>query len=418
MHDFNYKGKDLYCEGVKLADLAVQYGTPLYVYSYKTLVEHFRKLRDAFKSISPLICFSLKSNSNIAIARALVNEGAGLDIVSGGELFRALKAGCPPERIVYASVGKTEKEIVYAIESGILLFNAESIPELRLISEKALALKVGIEVCLRVNPDVDAHTHRYITTAKKANKFGIDMETVKWIFKNTGQFPGLRITGLHLHVGSQIVESRPFISAIKKVIALIEYLRRAGVVLKWLNMGGGLGIIYNNEKPQTAQEYARAVSPLLKKTGLKIILEPGRFIVGNSGILLSRVTYVKETKEKKFIIIDSGMNDLVRPALYEAYHDILGLVKKSPEENADVVGPICESGDFLAKNRKLPDFKPGDFISVMSAGAYGFSMSSNYNSRPRAAEVIVLGNNHYLIRERENYDDLVSKEKIPEILFK
>lgn len=421
MHDFKYKGKELYCEGVRLSELAEKYGTPLFVYSYKTLIGHYKKLRDAFRSVNPLICFSLKSNSNLAIARALVDAGAGVDIVSGGEMFRALKIGCSPEKIVYASVGKTEEEIKEAIRKGILLFNVESIPELKLISNMAVKAGRSVDISLRLNPDVKPRTHKYITTANKINKFGIDKETVKWIANNSHEFPNINIAGLHLHIGSQIVDSKPFIEAIKKTIGLIHYLRIAGVGLKWLNIGGGLGIIYNNEEPQTAAEYARAVLPLINKTGLNIILEPGRFIVGNAGALLTRVIYVKDTARKRFVIVDAGMNDLIRPALYEAYHDILPVVKNRMSaaglKTADVVGPICESSDFLGKDRRLPELLPGDLLSVMSAGAYGFSMSSNYNSRCRCAEVMVAGKKTYLVREREAYSDLIRGEHVPEFLF-
>jgi len=421
MHEFKYRGKELYCEGVRLSKLAQKYGTPLFVYSYKTLIDHYIKLRDAFRSVNPLICFSLKSNSNLAVARALVDAGAGIDIVSGGELFRALKVGCDPKKIAYASVGKRREEITEAIRRGILLFNVESIPELKLISEIALKLNRKVDVSLRINPDVEPDTHKYVKTAQKINKFGVDKETIKWIVKNSSRFLNINIVGLHFHIGSQIVKSRPFIEVLKKTIGLIRYLKIADVDLKWLNIGGGLGIIYNKEAPQTAKEYAQAVLPLIRETGLNIILEPGRFIVGNAGILLTGVIYVKDTKYRRFIVVDAGMNDLIRPALYGAYHEILPVEKKRRTgknlKKADIVGPICESGDFLGKDRRLPELQSGDLLAIMSAGAYGFSMSSNYNSRPRAAEIMVKGDKSYLVRERESYKDLISGEHIPDFLL-
>ena len=412
MHEFKYKNRDLYCENIKVEDLARRFGTPLYIYSYHTLISHFTKLRDAFKSINPLICYSVKANSNLTILKALVDKGAGLDIVSGGELFRALKAGCLPRKIVYASVGKTTFEIEEAIKAGILFFNVESYPELENIQHIAKRLRKAVNVSLRINPDVEPKTHKYITTGKITNKFGIDFKSAKEIILLARAFSYLKITGLHIHIGSQITTSTPYVAALKKVIAFIEVLKKEGVVLEYLNIGGGLGIIYDKETPQTAQRFAAKVLPLLKKTGLKIIMEPGRFIVGNSGILVAKVLYIKNTPKKKFIIVDTGMNDLIRPALYEAYHNILPLTKAKGEELADMVGPICESGDFIAKGRNLPKVKEGEYLAVMGAGAYGFSMSSNYNSRRRAEEVMVLKDKVSVIRKREVYQDLVRNEAI------
>ncbi len=421
MHDFKYINKHFYCEELRVEDLARKFGTPLYVYSYRTLISHYLKLRDAFKSINPLICYSVKANSNLAILKALVDKGAGLDIVSGGELFRALKAGCPAERIVYASVGKTEKEIEEALRKGILFFNVESVPELELINKIACRLAVKTRVAIRINPDVEPKTHHYITTGKLTNKFGIDFETAKLIFLAAGELAHLDICGIHIHIGSQITESSPYLAAIKKVAGFIRVLRRKGVGITHLNIGGGLGIVYDKETPQTARQFSKRVLPVLKKTGLKIIMEPGRFISGNSGILVTKVLFVKKTPLKRFIIVDAGMNDLIRPSLYNAYHKITPLRTmynvQSTGYKVDIVGPICESGDFFAKDRVMPKVKEGDYLAIMGAGAYGFSMSSNYNSRRKAEEVMVVKDKAFVIRRREAYADLVKNELIPPFLL-
>ncbi|HNX80658.1 MAG TPA: diaminopimelate decarboxylase [Candidatus Omnitrophota bacterium] len=424
MHDFGYKKNNLCCEDVPLETIAQKFGTPVYVYSYQTLTGHLLKLQEAFKEIRPLICYSVKANSNLGILRSLVQKGAGLDIVSGGELSRALKAGCPPERIVYASVGKTDVEIEAAIRKGILFFNVESLPELANINRIAGKLRTVTRVAIRINPDVEAKTHKFITTGKLTNKFGIDLKNAYTILSCGGSFKNVRISGLHIHIGSQILESAPFIAAIKKVIDFIERLKKRGIALEYLNIGGGLGIIYRKEKPQTAIIYAKRIVPLLKKTGLKIIMEPGRFIVGNAGVLLTKVLYVKKTPQKTFLIVDGGMNDLIRPALYDAYHQIVPLKRAGAQGHkgarsyvkVDVVGPICESGDFFAKGRRIPFVKEGAYIAVMSAGAYGFSMSSNYNSRCRCAEVLVVKNKMFEIRRREDFRDLIRNEVVPAFL--
>ena len=416
MHYFKYKGKTLFCENISVAKLMDKYGTPLFIYSQKTILDHFNKLKKAFSSLDALICYSVKVNSNICILNLLTKKGSGLDIVSGGELFLAKQVGCPGKKIVYASVGKTDKEIKDAINYEILMFNVESIPELKRMNRIARQLKKKPKVALRFNPNVDAKTHKYITTGKKENKFGMDEETVKKLILNNQDYSYLDIVGLHMHIGSQITQSSPYINAIKNAARLINFLKKQGIALKYLNIGGGLGIIYDKEKPQTAKAFAKKVLPLLKKLKLKIILEPGRFIVGNAGILASKVTYVKETRTKKFIIVDAAMNDLLRPSLYGAYHNIMPVVKSANNKQksikkADVVGPICESGDFLGKDR-LINVEESEGIAVFAAGAYAFSMSSNYNSRPRAAEVLVRGSRDYLIRKRETYKDLINKEII------
>lgn len=415
MHEFKYKNNNLYCEDINLKELADKFGTPLYVYSRKTLISHFRKIKEAFKAVHPLICFSMKANSSIALCKLLVKEGAGLDIVSGGELYKALKTGVSSKKVVYAGVGKTAKEIEFAMSHHIFLFNVESQPELFLINEIAGRLGIRQKVAIRINPDIKAHTHKYTTTGHSQNKFGIDLDTAGNIFLDNERYKNLSICGVHMHIGSQIVEREPFTAAINKIIHFIKGLEKQGVHIRWINIGGGLGIIYSNERPQTAVEYAKEVVPLLKKIRANVILEPGRFIAGNSSVLLTNVTYVKETAVRNFAIVDAGMNDLIRPSLYDAYHAILPV--NSPSYNGskkisiyDVVGPICESGDFLGKDRKFIDLKAGDVLAVMGAGAYGFSMASNYNSRPRPAEVLVEGSKVKIIRRREAYADLIRAE--------
>ncbi len=414
MHDFHYRNGTLYCEGMSVVSLARRYGTPLYLYSSATLTGHLRKLQEAFAPVQPLICYSVKANSNLALLRSLIRCGAGLDIVSGGELYRALRAGCPAQRIVYASVGKTAEEIAEAIRRGILFFNVESLPELAQIDRVARRLRRTAQIAIRINPDVEAKTHHYITTGTLTNKFGIDLKSARNIFAARKKFSRLRLTGVHIHIGSQITESAPFVAALTKIASFVKELKAAGAPLEYLNIGGGMGIVYRDETPQTAVVYARRIVPLLQRTGLRIIMEPGRFIVGNAGILAAKVLYVKRSVRKTFVIVDAGMNDLVRPSLYGAYHLIQPARRRGGTcEKVDVVGPICESGDFLAKERLLPRVKENDILAVMSAGAYGFSMSSTYNSRRRAAEVLVKGNEAYLVRRRDSFPDLVRNEIVP-----
>ncbi len=419
MHYFKYKKSKLYCESVSIEEIAKDVGTPFYLYSYKTLISHYMKIKEAFKSLKPIICFSMKSNSNLSVCSALLKAGAGLDIVSGGELFKAQKIGASPKKIVYASVGKTAVEISNALKAGILLFNVESIPELILIDKLCARMGKRGKIAIRVNPGVKAKTHRYITTGTKDNKFGIDEDTTLRIFHDSAGFQHIDIVGIHIHIGSQITQADPFLKAIKKVSTLIEAIRKAGHCIDYLNIGGGLGIIYNDEKPQTAKDFARAVTPMLSKLDVKIILEPGRFISGNSGVLVTRVLYIKNSLSKNFMIVDAGMNDIMRPSLYGAFHEILPVsrgLSKAETKKFDVVGPICESGDFLAKGRELIIPEEGDLLAVMSAGAYGFSMSSNYNARPRVAEVMVINGKYYIIRKRESYRDLVRGEVVPKAL--
>lgn len=416
-HDFHRMRGQLYCERVPVGRIAEAVGTPVYIYSYKTLVDHLRKLQRAFRSLRPLICFSVKANGNLAILRLLVREGAGLDIVSGGELYKALQAGCPPSRIVYASVGKAVEEIREALAAGIFCFNVESEPELEAIDRIARRRRTVVRVALRVNPDVEAHTHRYITTGIAESKFGIDRRTTVALLRRHRAFAGVRMIGVHIHIGSQITHARPFIKAIRRVAAIVEEGRRLGAPLEWLNLGGGLGIIYKDERPQTPQQFASSVLPWLRSLRVRLILEPGRFIVGNAGILVTEVLYVKRARGKRFAVVDAGMNDLLRPALYGAYHEVIpsGPVRSSPNGPAryDVVGPICESADVLARNRRLGAIEPGERLAVLGAGAYGSTMASNYNGRLRPAEVLVRGNRWALIRRRETRRDLIRHDVIP-----
>lgn len=411
MHDFKYIDNELYCEEVSVHKIAEKIGTPLFVYSKKTLLDHYHKLDNAFSAIPHIICYSVKSNYNIAICKTLVKEGAGLDIVSGGELYRAKQAGVNPKKIVFAGVGKTEQEIRDALKTGILFFTVESIPELHLINQVAKSLKIKAPISLRINPSVDPHTHGYITTGKKGTKFGLDIKTARWIYKHHHKFPHTVPVGIQIHIGSQITRIEPYILALKKILPLVDKIKKTIRSIKYLDVGGGLGIVYDKEKAKTALEFAGAVLPFIKDIGLTLILEPGRFIAGNAGILLTKVLYIKQEINKSFIIVDSGMNDLIRPSLYHAYHEIVpALKRKSKYITADIVGPVCESGDFFALNRKMKIPKQGDILAIMGAGAYGFSMSSNYNSRPRAAEVLVDKDKFHTIRKRESFEDLTKNE--------
>lgn len=415
MDYFGYKNNRLFAEDVDVNVLAKKYGTPLYVYSKRTFIEHFHKIQSAFRDLNALVCYSVKACSNIAILKAMKDEGAGFDIVSGGELFRVLKTGVDPKKIVYAGVGKTHKEIKYALKSGILMFNVESAEELKAINAVAKSMKVKADVALRINPDVDAHTHSHITTGKKENKFGIDIVLARTLFNSAKKYGHINLIGIDMHIGSQITTIEPYLEAVRKVGMFIQELRTAGALVEYFNIGGGLGVIYNEEKPSTADAFAHAIKPLLEGLNVKVILEPGRFIVGNAGILIASVTYNKKGSIKNFLITDAGMNDLVRPSLYGAYHRIIPVNAakvKGKLELYDIVGPICESSDFLGKDRHLPHLDSGDLIAVRTAGAYGFAMSSNYNSRPRAAEVLVSGVKHRIIRERETWEDLTAKEKM------
>jgi len=417
MHYFQYKNGDLYCEEVPIATIADSVGTPFYLYSHKTLVRHFKAFDSAFEKVRHLVCYSVKANSNLALLRIFVKLGAGLDVVSGGELFRALKSGVDPKKVVFSGVGKTEEEIEYALNSGILMFNAESSQELSRIDEIAGRLGTRAPVAIRVNPDIDPKTHPYISTGLRENKFGIDfnLSMKEYIFAKG--LPHIELIGVDCHIGSQLLELQPFVEALRRVKELIHALAQRGIGIQYLDLGGGLGITYKDEVPPHPTEYAKAIVEEVSDLDYTLIFEPGRVIVGNAGILVSRVLYTKETGEKNFVIIDAGMNDLIRPSLYGSFQGILPVTRGEEEEIvADVVGPICESGDFMGKDRRMPKFKPGDLMAVMSAGAYGFSMSSNYNARPKVCEVLARGDRFHLIRERESYDDLIRGESIPEFL--
>ena len=413
MHDFFYRNDRLCCEDVPLQRIADEVGTPAYVYSYKTLTDHFFKLRAALSSVDHLICYSVKSNSNLAVLKVLADQGSGFDIVSGGELYRVLKVGADPRKIVFAGVGKTGSEIEYALRNNIYFFTVESFPELEAIDAAAAGLGVVARVAIRVNPDVDPKTHQYTSTGKAENKFGLAIERALEAYRKALSLKNLRAMALHMHIGSQIVETKPFQEALSKIIPLVEDLRKMGVPLEVLDIGGGLGIIYREETPSTADEYAKAVLPGLKPLGLKVLIEPGRFIAGNAGVLLTKVLYLKVSPQKNFIIVDAGMNDLIRPSLYGAYHEIQPVMdRKLGKIVSDVVGPICESGDFFAKDRSIASVDSGEILAVMSSGAYGFSMSSNYNTRPRAAEVMVKKDRFAIVRAREDYESLVRGEMI------
>lgn len=414
MHDFTYKKNELYCEKVRIRDIVKKVGSPVYIYSHKTITDHIRKIQRAFRTVKPLICYSMKANSNLAVLGTVVKTGAGLDIVSLGELFRARKAGCDPKKIVFAGVGKSEEEIETAIRAGILLFNVESGPELERIDEVAVRLKKRVKVSLRVNPDVDPHTHHHIATGKAESKFGMDFKTAKKYFQSRTQYQGADLCAVHVHIGSQIVIGDPFVEAFRKVLEFVKELEALGAPMEYLNLGGGLGVIYNEENPQSADAFAKKILPLFRGRSTRLIFEPGRFVVANAGILAAKVIYIKETQVKKFAIVDAAMNDLIRPSLYGAYHGVrpLTLDANLAEATYDVVGPICESGDVLAKERKIQKLKSGDLIALMTAGAYGFVMSSNYNSRPRVCEVMVKGNRFQVIRKRETLQDLTRGESL------
>jgi len=417
MHDFHYKGGELFCEEVSIQHIIEQVGTPCYIYSHRTIQRHFHAFDDAFQDIPHIVAYAMKANSNIAILKLLAKEGSGVDIVSGGELFRALKAGVPSSKMVFAGVGKSPEEIRYALESDILMFNVESAGELQQINEVAKTIGLRARVALRINPDIDPKTHPYISTGLKKSKFGIAADQAMNEFALASQLSHIEVVGVHCHIGSQLTQVAPFVDAIKKVLHLIQSLKAQGIDIRYMNIGGGLGITYSDETPPHPADLAAAISPLLQTTSCHIIMEPGRSIVGNAGILVTKVLYNKEGANKHFVIVDAAMNDLLRPSLYDAHHDIQPILKNesAPVNTVDVVGPICESGDFLAKDRKMPQPQSGDLLAVMSAGAYGFTMASNYNSRPKIPEVLIKDDKIMVIRGRETYDDLIRGESIPNI---
>ena len=413
MNYFDYRNRRLFAEDVPVREIAERVGTPVYIYSARTLRRHFRVIRDAFEGTGAIICFAMKALSNLSILKLFSDLGAGFDIVSAGELMRCLKAGGAPTKIVFSGVGKTDSEIEMALNAEILMINVESRPELYRVSEVARRLRRTARVSLRVNPDLDPGTHPHISTGHRDSKFGIPLAQVREYYAEARSLPNLELAGLSTHIGSQITETSPFEEAARKLAAIVRDLRADGIALKYLDVGGGLGIPYQEEPPDPAQ-YAAALLGPLRELGLQIIIEPGRVLVGNAGILVTRVLYVKETDVKRFVVVDGAMNDLIRPVLYEAYHEIRPVEqpRQASPQTADVVGPVCESGDFFARERELPDVQSGELLAVMSAGAYGFVMASNYNSRPRAPEVIVDGSRFHVVRERESFDDIVRGERI------
>ncbi|MEW5914053.1 MAG: diaminopimelate decarboxylase [Thermodesulfobacteriota bacterium] len=416
MHHFAYTDGVLHAEEVNLAQLAQQVGTPTYVYSQATLTRHFQVFSQAFAGLDALVCFSVKSNSSRAVLALMASLGGGADIVSGGELSRALAAGVPPEKIVYSGVGKSVAEMEAALTAGILMFNIESAQELAVLDETAGRLGLKAPVSLRVNPDVDARTHPKITTGLAKNKFGLDMQQAFEQYQQAASLAHVELKGVSCHIGSQITQVEPFADAVGRLEVLIGRLRQAGIHLSLLDLGGGLGITYRNEEPPSPGQYAAALRDQVARLGMRLVLEPGRVLVGNAGILLARVLYTKDTPAKHFIVVDAAMNDLVRPAFYDSYHQILPVARANGrgEVTADVVGPICESGDFLARDREMADLQRGELMAVMSAGAYGFVMSSNYNSRPRPAEVMVHGDRWSVVRRRETVEELMRGETLPE----
>ena len=425
MHSFHYQRGKLTCESYSLDKAAEHYGTPLYVYSSQTITDHYQRLDKSLRDLSHQICYAVKANSNLAVVRLLAEHGAGFDIVSGGELYRVIKAGGNPLKCTFAGVGKSREEIEYALRSEVLSFNVESEQELTAISEIAKSLHKRAPIAIRVNPGVSANTHKYISTGKTEDKFGIGIDRATQVYRRVQSLPNVTIRGVQMHIGSQIIEAKPFVHAIEKMLPLVRHLK-SEFGIEFFSIGGGIGIVYQGSLESgdevwwkdtsrhglTIDQYANAAVPLLKDLGIRILLEPGRFIVGNAGVLLTRVLYVKRTPEKTFVIVDAGMNDLIRPALYQGYHEVVP-VRESKERGllqVDVVGPVCESGDFFALGREIREVEAGEVLALMSAGAYGFTMASNYNSRPLPAELLVSGAEAKLVRKRQSYADLVALE--------
>ena len=431
MHFFRYRGGRLHCEDVDLARVAREFGTPAYVYSAGTILDHYSRLDAALAPIDHLICYAVKANSNRAILKLLADSGAGFDIVSGGELFRARAAGGDPVKCTFAGVGKSGEEIEYALEQGVYSFNVESETELQCIDRIAGEKNLRAPIALRVNPDVDPHTHQYIATGSHENKFGIALDHIEAIYERAAGMRNIDIVGAQMHIGSQITEAKPFANATKKVAPLVRELK-SKYGIKFFSIGGGMGIIYrralesgsgkwwhdHSGEPSAFSvcDYAEAIVPSLQELNVRLLLEPGRFLVGNAGVLLTRVRYIKHSVGKRFIIVDAGMNDLIRPALYQSYHEIVPVIEpiQSKPEKVDIVGPVCESGDFFALDRQMPELHEGDLLAIMSVGAYGFVMASNYNSRPLPAEVLVRGDQFALIRKRQKWEDLVCGEIDPD----
>jgi diaminopimelate decarboxylase len=421
MHHFHYKSGVLHAEDVSIARIAAEVGTPFYCYSTATLERHYKVLEQAFRDQKALICFAVKANSNQAVLATMARLGAGMDVVSEGELRRARAAGVPPSKIIFAGVGKTRAEMAYALQEGILGFNVESEPELIALSEVATGMGKTASIAIRVNPDVDAKTHAKISTGKAENKFGVPYEDARELYARAAKLPGLKISGIHMHIGSQITDLAPFRDAFALLRDLARDLKADGIALEHLDIGGGLGVPYHggNDVPPTPDEYAAVVKKALGDLGLKLVLEPGRMIVGNAGVLVTRVSYVKDGADKTFTIVDAAMNDLIRPTLYEAYHDVWPVEEvrsdMSPMQQ-DIVGPVCETGDYLAQERALPPAEAGDLLAIMTAGAYGAVMSSTYNTRLLVPEVLVTGDRFAVVRPRPSYDDLIGADRVPDWL--
>jgi len=416
MNFFKYVRGKLYCEGVSLESIAQRFGTPCYIYSYNTLVRHYRRIKSSWRPLDPIIAYSIKANSNLAVLKTFARLGSWADAVSAGEIFRALKAGFPSSRIIFGAVGKNEAEIKYALQQNIFMLIIDSASEMRMVNQLADRLKHKINVAFRINPDINPRTHPHIATGLKKNKFGIDMKQAWDVYQAARQLKHLRVIGIHQHIGSQIIRIGPFRDALRKIVTLAEKLNRNGFDIRYIDMGGGIGITYKHEKPFSLEDLSRQIKPVIKPLNAQLILEPGRVIVGNAGVLLARVVHTKKVVRKNFVITDAGMHNLIRPVLYGAYHEIKSVRKKPNKIIADVVGPICESGDFLAQDRYIPDFGKDELIAVMGAGAYGFSMASNYNSRTRPVEIMVRGRKVYRIRKRETMNDLIKGESIPSFL--
>jgi diaminopimelate decarboxylase len=429
VHSFRYREGRLYCEDVDLDSVAEKFGTPLYVYSAGTILDHYTRLDSALTPLDHLIYYAVKANSNRAILKLLADAGAGFDIVSAGELYRVLKAGGDPRKCTFAGVGKSREEIEYALEQGVCSFNVESEAELEQINHIAGAKGTRAPIALRVNPDVDPHTHQYVSTGSGENKFGIAVDDIIAVYERASKMRNVEIVGVQMHIGSQITEAEPFASAIEKVAPMVRELK-SKYRIKFFSIGGGMGIVYRRALESgsgkwwhdhggevsafSIRDYAEAIMPRLRELGVRILVEPGRFLVGNAGVLLTRVRYIKKSEAKKFVIVDAGMNDLIRPALYQSYHEIVPVnepsMRMSEKEKIDIVGPVCESGDFFALDREMPVLNEGDVLAIMSAGAYGFVMASNYNSRSLPAEVLVRGDKFALIRKRQTWEDLVREE--------
>jgi len=426
MDHFHYVNNALYCEDVPVAELAAKYGTPLYVYSESAVVATLKALQTEFAALDPLVCYSVKANSNLGILKVMAEHGSGFDVVSGGELYRVGLAGGSMGKTVFAGVGKTDEEIRAGIDAGVLMFNVESEAELEAIARVAKDMGKVAPIALRVNPDVDPKTHRYISTGKKESKFGMNIERSLRLAEEVVKMPSLSMIGMHMHIGSQITTVEPYAGAVAKGVEIIAKLRAMGHPISWYNMGGGFGIAYRGTEAKPIADFAKVIVPAIKSTGCRIAMEPGRVIAGNAGLLVSKVIFTKQSGEKRFLIQDAAMNDLIRPALYESFHKIWPVnvpagFPAPPDdfesaipgtEPWDVVGPVCESGDFLAKDRALPPLKRDDLLGVFSAGAYGMVMASNYNTRPRAAELLVKGKTVKLVRRRETYEDLVAAEQL------